>query len=56
MIRRALTWVADRLMDSDWLTLWRVHEDEATQAARRTERQAEGLYERVAVPNERGSR
>jgi hypothetical protein len=50
MIRRALTWLVDRLTDSSWLRGMREHEMQATHSARRNERKAQGLIERVTIP------
>jgi hypothetical protein len=53
-MHRLLAWVADRLMDHGWLRGMRYQEVQATRSARRHERKAEGLRDRVTVPHEGG--
>jgi hypothetical protein len=50
LIRRALTWLVDRLTDSSWLRGMREHEMQPTQSAGRNERKAESLIEQVTIP------
>lgn len=55
MIRKFLDFLVLHFTDDIWLSDWERKEQEATTSAKRTERKAEGLHERVVVPKRRAT-